>query len=188
VLRDLGQLQVQLKDYVGYAETRREILVAKPLVHVNWVCFAVALYLKKDHQKALECVTSFEKTLLENDAHLKRQDKSELAVFKARIHEDLGETAKAIEILSDKQLVVDQVLRCETLTRIYLSLGEKDKAIDVLEDLLMLNNSNFNYYFKILEAHGFLYVKDKAYSPEDQAKIQEILEGYGAKMPRSNAH
>lgn len=29
VLRDLGQLQVQLRDYEGYAETRRRILVVK---------------------------------------------------------------------------------------------------------------------------------------------------------------
>jgi N-alpha-acetyltransferase 15/16, NatA auxiliary subunit len=29
VLRDLGQLQVQLRDYEGYAETRRQLLVAK---------------------------------------------------------------------------------------------------------------------------------------------------------------
>jgi hypothetical protein len=69
-----------------------------------------------------------------------------------------------------------------------MSQGEKDKAIDILENLLMLNNSNFNYYFKILEAHGFLYVKDKSYTPEEQAKIQEILEGYGTKMPRANVH
>jgi tetratricopeptide (TPR) repeat protein len=66
VLRDLGQLQVQLKDYVGYAETRREILVAKPNINVNWICYAVALYLKKDLEKALEVVESFEKTLINN--------------------------------------------------------------------------------------------------------------------------
>jgi hypothetical protein len=82
-----------------------------------------------------------------------------------RIHEDLGETAKAIERFSDKQLMVDQVLRCETLTIIYLSLGEKDKAIDVLEDLLMLNNSNFGYYFKILEAPRILVHQGQSLLP-----------------------
>jgi peptide alpha-N-acetyltransferase len=45
VLRDLGQLQVQLRDYVGYAETRRQLMVGKSSVQANWITFAVALYL-----------------------------------------------------------------------------------------------------------------------------------------------
>lgn len=52
----------------------------------------------------------------------------------------------------------------------------------------MLNNSNFRYYFKILEAHGFVYSKDATYSPEDQAKVLSILEGYEEKLPRASAH
>jgi hypothetical protein len=80
------------------------------------------------------------------------------------------------------------VLRLETLARIYMSLESQNMAVDCLEDLLMLNSSNFSYYFKILEAHGFLYIKDKSYTIEEQTKINEILEGYGAKMPKANAH
>lgn len=134
MLRDLGQLQVQLKDYAGYSETRREILVAKPSVHVNWICYAVALYLNKNLVKALEVIESFEKTLKDSkEEKLKRQDKSEIAVFKARIHEDLGNYAKSMEILGQKQVVVDQVLRNESLARLYMTTGDKDKAIDALE-------------------------------------------------------
>jgi peptide alpha-N-acetyltransferase len=45
VLRDLGQLQIQLRDYEGYAETRRQVLISKPGMQINWITYAVALYL-----------------------------------------------------------------------------------------------------------------------------------------------
>lgn len=45
MLRDLGQLQIQLRDYEGYAETRRQVLVAKSGLQVNWLSYAMALYL-----------------------------------------------------------------------------------------------------------------------------------------------
>jgi len=34
-----------LRDYEGYAETRRQILVAKPTININWMSYAVSLYL-----------------------------------------------------------------------------------------------------------------------------------------------
>jgi peptide alpha-N-acetyltransferase len=59
VLRDLGQLQVQLRDYEGYAETRRQILVSKSTVQLNWITYAVSLFLAKDYARALEVLASF---------------------------------------------------------------------------------------------------------------------------------
>jgi peptide alpha-N-acetyltransferase len=45
VLRDLGNLQIQLRDYEGYRETRRLILVARPNINLNWITYAASLYL-----------------------------------------------------------------------------------------------------------------------------------------------
>ena len=59
VLRDLGQLQVQLRDYEGYSETRRQILVSKPSVQLNWITYAVGIFLAKDYTRALEVLASF---------------------------------------------------------------------------------------------------------------------------------
>jgi hypothetical protein len=36
-----------LRDYDGYAETRRKVLLSKPTIDVNWTSFAVANYLVK---------------------------------------------------------------------------------------------------------------------------------------------
>jgi tetratricopeptide (TPR) repeat protein len=45
ILRDLGQLQIQLRDYDGYQETRRQIMMEKPNLQTNWLTYAVAAFL-----------------------------------------------------------------------------------------------------------------------------------------------
>ncbi len=92
VLRDLGNLQVQLRDYEGYAETRRQILVGKSGVQQNWITYAVALTLAKDYSRALEVLKSFEKTLSDDKSSdkLKKKERTELILLEARIHEAMG--------------------------------------------------------------------------------------------------
>lgn len=78
---------------------------------------------------------SFEKTLKEDKASekLKKHDKNELALFEARIYEALGEYQKAVDILSNTKVVVNQVARNENIARVYELMGNKEKAIEHLE-------------------------------------------------------
>ena len=63
---------------------------------------------------------SFEKSNKEDkQSTLKKHDKSELALFEARIHEAMGNTAKALEVLEKPDLVVNRVAKHENLARIY---------------------------------------------------------------------
>ena len=117
----------------------------------------MSLYLAKDYARALEVLGSFQKTVQEDEKKgekLKKHDKSELAMFEARIYEALGNNAKAIDILK-KDVVVNRVAKHETLARLFEKEGDKDKAIDQLEELLMLNSSNLRYYYEILRIRGF---------------------------------
>ena len=92
VLRDLGQLQVQLRDYSGYIETRRQVLCERPYVPQNWILFAMANYLKKDYPQTLEVLSSLDMTLKEQKLELKPYEMSELISFTARVHEENGNT------------------------------------------------------------------------------------------------
>jgi N-alpha-acetyltransferase 15/16, NatA auxiliary subunit len=58
VLRDLSLLQVRLRDYDGFQETRRKIMVARASIITNWVVYYVALYLAKNYDTALEVFES----------------------------------------------------------------------------------------------------------------------------------
>lgn len=116
VLRDLGNLQVQLRDYEGYAETRRQILVGKSGVQQNWITYAVALTLAKDYSRALEVLKSFEKTLSDDKSSdkLKKKERTELILLEARIHEAMGNYQKAIDTLTKtKPIVANQVAKNE---------------------------------------------------------------------------
>lgn len=77
---------------------------------------------------------SFEKTTKEEkQSALKKHDKSELALLEARIHEAMGNTAKALEVLERPDLVVNRVAKHENLARIYGLQGNKDKAVENYE-------------------------------------------------------
>lgn len=58
ILRDLCQLQIHSRDYTGFAETRRLMLVKDPSVRENWVAYAVASYLSADYNTCLSSVDS----------------------------------------------------------------------------------------------------------------------------------
>lgn len=132
--------------------------MGKPGVQGNWITYAVALYLGKDYSRALQVLHSFEKTLKEdkNQEKLKKHDKTELTLFEARCYEGAGDYKKAIEVLTRPGAVVaNQTALGETLARLYRLSGDKDKAVEKWEDLLMLNSSNYRYYYEILKIHGF---------------------------------
>ncbi|CDW89756.1 n-alpha-acetyltransferase auxiliary subunit-like [Stylonychia lemnae] len=182
VLRDLGQLQIQLRDYEGYAETRRQILVSKPTVNINWMAYAC-----HKCERALEVLESFDKTLKENKEKLKNHERTEITLFKAKLFEEMGDYQKAINLLQKKGLIVDQISKFRKLAENYQKLGNKDKALEHLEDLLELSSANTNNYYQILAVHGYSN-KEFKYSSEDQLKIKEIIEVYENRFPRGNSH
>jgi tetratricopeptide (TPR) repeat protein len=107
-------------------------LVGKSSVQINWITYAVALYLSKDYKRAIEVLRSFEKTTTDdkNSEKLRKKDKSELTLLEARIYEAMGNFQKAIECLNQtKAPVVNEVAKNEQLARLHLALGDKDKAI-----------------------------------------------------------
>lgn len=82
----------------------------------------------------MDVVEEFENGLLkEGKETLKPHEKSEIALFKARIYEEKGEHQKAVDILRKKGLVVDQISKFERLAANYQALGNKEKAIMALE-------------------------------------------------------
>lgn len=81
-----------MRDYEGYAETRRQILVEKPTIQLNWVSYAVATYLAKNYTLTLDIIEKFESTIKKDkNMKLKKYERSELVLFKARVLEELGE-------------------------------------------------------------------------------------------------
>ena len=58
ILRDLCQIQVHLRDYEGFAETRRLILVKDPAVRENWIAYAAGSYMAQQYDICLSTIES----------------------------------------------------------------------------------------------------------------------------------
>lgn len=82
----------------------------------------------------MEVLASFDKTMSESRDRIKKNERSELLLFKARILEDSGDIQGAIKVLVDNSKeIVDNGNRLEYLSRNYMKSGENEKAIDCLE-------------------------------------------------------
>lgn len=142
VLRDLSLLQVQLKDYAGFAESRMKIMQNRPTELVNWTSYMVAVYLTGDYKTALEVFDTIEQTInaIENaDKKPKPQEKNEIYLFKAKILEDMGDWKAGIKFLTKKsveKIILDDVRKNEFLSKFYKNHGLTKKAVECLEKLL----------------------------------------------------
>ena len=58
IMRDLSMLQVHCRDFEGYMETRRQLLLTKPEWTPYWVVYASACFIGKQYKNTLECIQS----------------------------------------------------------------------------------------------------------------------------------
>lgn len=90
VMRDLSSLQIFLRDYQGFEETRRNLLIHSPAGVQNWVTLAGAQYMNKNYEGALNSMQTLFK-FYENDTKImKRYEVSESVLFVCRIYEKLS--------------------------------------------------------------------------------------------------
>ena len=112
ILRDLSFLQVQVRDLVDFAETRRQILLTRPGSRINWICFAIANHMGKKYDMALRVMDQYEATVLkgnmkkegikDGDAVTAQYEDSEMYMFKAMIYEEAGRPEDALAVLKNQ--------------------------------------------------------------------------------------
>jgi peptide alpha-N-acetyltransferase len=64
VMKDLSVLQIMVRDFEGFEDTRRKILIADASQTHNWACLAIALQLTKkyaDCKKTVDNMIQFHK-------------------------------------------------------------------------------------------------------------------------------
>ena len=105
ILRELANLQGQMRDWNGYAESRRKLLTMKPKNTDNWGGYSVANHLAGKHQFALHVIDQYVDTLKLED---KREvdptfELSEIALYRSLLYEAMGNSAEALEALGGKR-------------------------------------------------------------------------------------
>ena len=179
IQRDLGLLQMQVRDYEGYAQSRRNILQGRSMVRQNWTALAIAQHLGGDLESAERTLNTYEETLKQQPPKTDIEH-SEAVLYKITIIAEMGQTERALEHL-DAVLnrLGDRTAALEMRARYLSDLGRREEA-EAAYRVLLERNADYRMYYD-----GLM----KAVDPEgtDIQKRKEICDEYVRRNPRGDA-
>lgn len=179
IQRDLALLQMQMRDYPGYIQSRKAMLQARPALRSNWTALAIAHHLAGDLVDAERTMTTYEETLRSPPPKTDTEH-AEAVLYKNTIIAEMGETERALEHLDaaakngfDRQSVME--MRAAYL----LKLEKKEEAVKAYRALLGRNAEYRLYYEGLQSALGL--------DPSDNRALKELYGPYAEKSPRGDA-
>ncbi len=179
IQRDLAVLQVQMRDYPGYVQSRFQMLKARPQLRQNWTALAIAYHLEGNLQEAENILTTYEKSVTSPPAKTDLEN-SEAVLYKNTIIAESGDVARALEHLdSEAKNSLDRLAYLELRAKYLTQLSKKDEAIKAYRTLLDRNPDHTQYYLDLITVSDF---------PEgDTASIKALFDEYAEKSPRCDA-
>ncbi|KAK4227430.1 NMDA receptor-regulated protein 1-domain-containing protein [Podospora fimiseda] len=179
IQRDLAILQVQMRDYPGYVQSRFVMLKARPQLRQNWTALAIAYHLDGNLQQAENILTTYEKSITTPPPKTDLEN-SEALLYKNSIIAEQGEIERALEHLEkDCKNCLDRVAVMELRARYLSELGRKEEAAKAYRALLDRNPDHSDYY------KGLVAVLDLA--ADDEAGLKAVYDEYASKYPRCDA-
>ncbi|RCK64965.1 N-terminal acetyltransferase A complex subunit NAT1 [Candida viswanathii] len=179
ILRDLSFMQVQNRDYKNLKGSRQQYLEHAPGYRANWTGVAVAHHLNKDYGSAVGTLSKIEDIIKEHLTESDMYEHNECVLYKNQLISELGDFAKALEVLEkDKDSIRDGLSYLEYKAKYLLLLGQKKEASLVYRELLKRNPDNHSYY-NLLETA----LETTGESPELRFKLYQKLSKF---YPRSD--
>lgn len=182
IQRDLALLQVQMRDYAGFAQSRNTMLQARPQLRQNWTALAVALHLNGELDKAENVLHRYEETLKQPPPKSDIEH-AEAVLYKNTIIAEEGDIQRALEQLeSISKTALDRTSVMELRADYLLRLDKQEEAEKAYRALLDRNAEKRAYYAGLEKALGLDRTK-----PEDQEKLREMYQAYADKSQRVDA-
>lgn len=182
ILRDLAFLQIQIRDYAGYIQSRRSMLNARPQLRQHWTALAVAYHLAGDHSQAVHILETYESTL-KNPPPKTDVEHSEASLYKNSVIAESGDLEKALEHLeSIAKNNLDRTAVMEMRAKYLLDLGRMEAAEKAYRALLDRNNEYRLYYECLEKTLGLDRSKE-----EDKKRLLELYNSYSEKSERVDA-
>lgn len=179
IQRDLAILQVQMRDYPGYVQSRQAMLQARPQLRQSWTALAIAHHLSGNLSEAENVLTTYEGTLKSTPSRYDLEH-SEAIMYKNSLMAEQGDYQRALDHLEDaakNNLDRLAVLGCRAE---YLSkLGRQEDAAKAYRALLERNPDHQIYYEQLSGALGI-----------DEGDVQTrkaIYDEFATKFPRCDA-
>ena len=155
ILRDLSQMQLQVRDYAGFLESRTKYLNTDRNMQFTsaWISLALAHHLLKNFEQAAKVLQQFRQakggTLSPNPYEL-----SEMHLYEAFIYQDGGMHERALDVLDEamaKGAIRDVTGAMEMRAQLLSSLGRENEARDIYYSLLDENPENHRFHKQITE-------------------------------------
>ena len=179
IQRDLALLQMQMRDYQGYIQSRRDILQARTSIRQNWTALAVAQHLAGDLVAAERTLTTYEETL-RSPPPATDTEHSEAVLYKNTIIAEMGDTQRALEHLNAVSLNnLDRTAVMEMKAQYLLKLGRMEEAEKAYRALLNRNGEYRAYYSGLQTALGLENTDVKA--------LQQLFKELALKNPKGDA-
>lgn len=179
IQRDLALLQMQMRDFQGYIQSRSTMLQARPGVRQNWTALAIAHHLAGELEEAEKILTTYENTLKETPP-VADMENSEAILYKNTIIAESGNLERALEHLETVGYRCTDVLAVMEMKADYLlRLNRKPEAEEAYNALLDRNPENSIYYNGLIKAKGI---------PETDLKaLKALYDQWVEKYPRGDA-
>jgi len=169
ILRDLGLLQIQMRDLSGFVVTRNSILILKPTLQPNWLSFMLAKQLLGQTEGALQVIDIYLETLRSgnntNNDSIELLERnyapSELQLYKNNLLLSLGKWEDAMSHLNEMgHCIVDRGAYGWNTATCLLNLEKYDECISTL-DKLMQGGRMEDYRLHAAYMCAYLMTKEK---------------------------
>ena len=179
IQRDLALLQVQMRDYQGYIQSRAAMLQARPQLRQNWTALAVAHHLAGDLTQAEKVLTTYEESLKTPPSKTDFEN-SEAVMYKNSVIAESGDYQKALDHLNSiAKHNLDRLAVLESRALYLSKLGRKEEAVAAYRALVNRNPEHPDYYDRLLESLEI--------DSTDQSARKAVYDEYAKKYPRCDA-
>ncbi|AEO67232.1 uncharacterized protein THITE_54031 [Thermothielavioides terrestris NRRL 8126] len=162
IQRDLAVLQIQMRDYQGYIQSRLAMLKARPQLRQNWTALAIAYHLDGNLRQAENILTTYEKSVTTTPLRTDFEN-SEALLYKNTIIAEMGDIERALEHLeTDCKNCLDRLAVMELRARYLAQLGRKQEAAKAYRALLDRNPEHPEYYKGLINSLGIPAVAEAA--------------------------
>lgn len=155
VLRDLAQLQIQMRDIPGFLESRQRLLELKPTNRQSWVSLALAHHLLGHWEVASTVLESYESTLDDTIINADPFEYSEILLYKVTILMEGGKHKEALDTLDaaeNGRHIKDEIGALEIRAQLYFNMGQFHDAEEIYFKLLNINPDNYGYHKDLIKA------------------------------------
>ncbi|KAF9972234.1 hypothetical protein BGZ73_004674 [Actinomortierella ambigua] len=193
ILRDYSLLQMQLRNYEAYIETRHQLLELRPQNRMYWIGLAVAYHMLGKHDLAVKVLTAYEDSLKDVPAK-PDYEHSEMLMYHNSILDEAGDKQVALNHLeSIEKHVCDRRAVREKRAQYLMALDRYEEAEAIYRGLVKENPDNFAYIeglqksLKLYFPTGDKQQGGSQPSAEEQEKILALFDELQKLYPRSNA-